>query len=59
MLVDLKDKAEGELADLRKAVTNALHDYDMLKQSLEDQRRPTKGTLRTRRAPKQRQLRRK
>ena len=59
VLEDLKDKAEGELADLRKAETNSLHNYDMLKQSLEDQRRPTKGTLRTRRAPKQRQLRRK
>ena len=59
MFEDLKDKAEGELADLRKAETNAQHNYDMLKQSLEDQRRPTKRTLRTRRAPKQRQLRRK
>ena len=36
MLEDLKDKAEGELADLRKAETNAQHNYDMLKQSLED-----------------------
>ena len=27
---------EGELADLRKAETNAQHNYDMLEQSLED-----------------------
>ena len=36
VLEDLKDKAEGELADLRKAETNAQHNYDMLEQSLED-----------------------
>jgi len=38
VLEDLKDKAEGELADLRKAETNAQHNYDMLKQSLLDQK---------------------
>merc|ERR1719183_2762649 len=38
VLEDLKDKAETELADLRKAETNAQHNYDMLKQSLEDQK---------------------
>merc|ERR1719281_1110403 len=37
VLEDLKDKAEAELADLRKAETNAQHNYDMLRQSLEDQ----------------------
>ena len=36
MLEDLKDKAEGELADLRKAETSTQHNYDMLEQSLED-----------------------
>merc|ERR1719265_1279136 len=37
MLEDLKEKAEGQLADLRKAESNAKHNYDMLKQSLTDQ----------------------
>merc|ERR1719454_1230886 len=35
VLEDLKDKAEGELSDLRKAETNAAHNYNMLKTSLE------------------------
>merc|ERR1719502_103275 len=37
VLEDLKEKAEGQLADLRKAESNAKHNYEMLKQSLEDQ----------------------
>merc|ERR1719215_1276026 len=37
VLTDMKDKAEGELGDLRKAVNNAKHNFNMLKQSLEDQ----------------------
>jgi len=37
VLDDLKEKAESELADLRKAETSAAHNYDMLKQSLTDQ----------------------
>merc|ERR1719478_1359457 len=37
VLEDLKEKAEGELSDLRKAESNAAHNYSMLKQSLEDQ----------------------
>merc|ERR1719434_311170 len=36
LLEDLKEKAEGELADLRKAETNTQHNFAMLKQSLED-----------------------
>jgi len=36
-LEDLKDKAEEELAALRKSESNAQHNFDMLKQSLEDQ----------------------
>merc|ERR1719207_309051 len=36
VLEDMKDKAETELADLRKAETAASHNYDMLKQSLID-----------------------
>jgi len=37
VLEDLKEKAETQLSDLRKAETNAKHNYDMLKQSLVDQ----------------------
>jgi len=37
VLDDLKEKAEEELADLRKAESGAKHNYNMLKQSLEDQ----------------------
>jgi len=35
VLEDLKDKAEAELSDLRKAETNSAHNYNMLKSSLE------------------------
>mmetsp|Transcript_7662 Transcript_7662/g.23960 ORF Transcript_7662/g.23960 Transcript_7662/m.23960 type:complete len:521 (-) Transcript_7662:582-2144(-) len=35
-LEGLKDKAAGNLADARKKETNALHNFEMLKQSLED-----------------------
>jgi len=35
VLKGMKDKAEGELADLRKAETDALHNFNMLKGSLE------------------------
>jgi len=37
VLEDLKESAEAELADLRKAETSAKHNFNMLKQSLEDQ----------------------
>jgi len=37
VLADMKDKAEGELAELRKAESNTAHNFNMLKQSLEDQ----------------------
>merc|ERR1719235_1502356 len=37
VLEDLKEKAEGELSDLREAETKEQHNYDMLKQSLDDQ----------------------
>lgn len=37
VLADMKDKADGELGDLRKAESNAAHNYNMLKQSLDDQ----------------------
>jgi len=37
VLDDLKEKAEGELAEARKAESTAKHNYEMMKQSLEDQ----------------------
>merc|ERR1719353_2288314 len=37
MLEDLKEKAEGELAEARKAESSAKHNYAMMKQSLDDQ----------------------
>merc|ERR1719217_1158782 len=37
VLGDLKEKAESELADARKAESSAKHNYEMMKQSLEDQ----------------------
>jgi hypothetical protein len=37
VLEDLKEKAEGQLADLRKAESATKHNYNMLKQSLTDQ----------------------
>jgi len=36
LLEDLKEKAEGELADARKAESQAAHNYAMVKQSLGD-----------------------
>jgi len=36
VLEDLKEKAEGQLSDLRKAEKNTAHNFAMLKQSLED-----------------------
>merc|ERR1712048_1551940 len=35
VLGDMKDRAEGELSDLRKAETNAKQNFNMLKGSLE------------------------
>jgi len=37
VLEDLKEKAEEQLADLRKAETSAKHNYAMLEQSIKDQ----------------------
>jgi len=37
VLEDMKEKAEGQLSDLRKAEVNNRQNFDMLKQSLEDQ----------------------
>merc|ERR1719146_388497 len=37
MLENIKEKAEGQLADLRKAESTTKHNYNMLKQSLEDE----------------------
>merc|ERR1719159_60622 len=37
VLEDMKEKAEGQLAELRKAESATKHNYEMLKQSLTDQ----------------------
>jgi chromosome segregation ATPase len=37
VLAGMKEKAEGELSELRKAEENAAHNFNMLKQSLEGQ----------------------
>lgn len=37
LLEDLRDKAHGELSALRKAESNAKHNFNMLKQSLDDE----------------------
>merc|ERR550532_3212101 len=37
VLEEMKEKAEGSLSDLRKKETNSKHNFEMLKQSLEDQ----------------------
>jgi len=37
VLTDMKDKAEGELSEARKAESNTQHNYDMLKQGLTDE----------------------
>jgi predicted nucleic acid-binding Zn-ribbon protein len=37
VLEDMKEKAEGQLAELRKAESATKHNYNMLKQSLDDQ----------------------
>merc|ERR1719468_646102 len=37
VLEDLKEKAEAQLSDLRKAESNTEHNFQMLRQSLEDQ----------------------
>jgi len=37
VLSDLKEKAEGELAEARKAESTTKHNFEMMKQSLEDQ----------------------
>merc|ERR1719146_614392 len=37
VLEDMKEKAETQLADLRKAERTTQHNFDMLKQSLEDE----------------------
>merc|ERR1719389_151005 len=36
VLNELLEKAEGQLADARKTESNAQHNYDMLKQELDD-----------------------
>jgi len=45
VLEDLKEKAEEELTSLRKAESNAKHNYQMLKMSLEDEMSENKQEL--------------
>jgi len=45
VLEGMKEKAEAQLSDLRKAEANAQHNYNMLKQSLEDQAAADKKDL--------------
>merc|ERR1711920_460146 len=37
VIADMKEKAQGQLSDLRKSESNTKHNFEMLKQSLEDQ----------------------
>jgi predicted transcriptional regulator len=37
VLENMKEKAEGQLADIRKAESTTKHNYNMLKQSLTDE----------------------
>jgi len=37
VIEDMKEKAESQLSDVRKAEATSVHNYNMLKQSLEDQ----------------------
>jgi len=45
LLADLKQKAEGELSDLRKEEANKQHAFDMLSQSLRDSTSTLNGNL--------------
>jgi len=45
VLEDMKDKAEGQLADLRKTETKQKNSYNLLKQSLDDEIRATNKEL--------------
>jgi len=52
VLEDLKEKAEAELSSLRKAETNAQHNFDMLKLALEDQAKFDKKNMKEEQAAK-------
>uniref|UniRef100_A0A7S4VU76 Uncharacterized protein n=1 Tax=Alexandrium monilatum TaxID=311494 RepID=A0A7S4VU76_9DINO len=52
VLEDIKEKAEEQLSDLRKAESNSKHNYAMLKQSLEDQGAADAKDLQEQRAAK-------
>merc|ERR1719316_5915 len=45
VLQDMLDKAKGELADLRKAETNTAHNYNLLRQALEDEAAANKKNM--------------
>jgi len=52
VLEDMKEKAEGTISDLGKEETNAKHNFEMLKQSLEDQMAADSKDLEDERAAK-------
>jgi len=52
VLEGMKEKAEAQLSDLRKAESNTQHNYNMLKQSLEDQAAADKKDLAEQKAAK-------
>merc|ERR1719420_2902502 len=52
VLEGMKEKAEAQLSDLRKAETNTQHNYNMLKQSLEDQAAADKKDMAAEKASK-------
>jgi len=52
VLEGMKEKAEGQLSDLRKAETNTQHNYNMLKQSLEMQAEADRKDLAEQKAAK-------
>jgi len=52
VLEDMKDKAEAQLSELRKAEVNAKHNYEMLKQSLDAQASADKKDMENEKAGK-------
>jgi len=52
LIEDMKEKAEGQLQDIRKAETESAHNYDMLKQSVKDQLGADSGELEKQKARK-------
>jgi len=53
LLEDLKEKAEGELAEARKAESSAKHNFDMMRQSLQDQLAADSGDMNSEKSAKE------